>query len=191
MAVCKVCGSNSYGEYCVKHKPKKPIKKTPLKRASKTGRKAAKKAYKRKSYRKSSKPTSLFEIAKKDMWDMFSKYVRLRDSDEDGYCTCIDGCGERFFWKYGDAGHFCGRSHMSTFIHEMNVNAQAKSCNQREEGRKWQYGHALEKKYGEGTAEYLIRLSKETKKYSIPEMKELTEFFRKKVEQLKKEKKLR
>lgn len=36
---CKVCGKRAYSNYCVQHKPKKPLKKTKyLKRIGKVGR---------------------------------------------------------------------------------------------------------------------------------------------------------
>lgn len=182
MGVCKVCEAKCQGDYCFRHKPKKPLKRTPIKKSSKKKTRTYKKATK--------KPLSPYDQAKQDLWDIFSKYVRLRDSDDDGYCTCIS-CPERFFWKYGDCGHFVGRKAMATWIHEKNNHAQCKSCNQKHEGRKWEYGKALDKMYGEGTADEITLISRGVKKYSLPEFKSLEEHYKKQVERLKKQKKLR
>lgn len=179
----------------MRHKPKKELKRTALKKsAPKKARKAPKKAVKKRTYtrrsKKGVKSLSPFEQAKKDLWDTFSKYIRLRDSDDEGYCTCIT-CPNRFFWKYGDAGHFVSRKEMATWLHEKNNHFQCKECNGKYEGRKYEYGKQIEKLYGVGTADYLIELSKTERKYSIPEMGELRRKYMKEVNQLKKEKKLR
>ena len=42
------------------------------------------------------------------LWKWFSIYIRLRDSDENGYGKCFT-CGKIIFWKKGDCGHGIGR----------------------------------------------------------------------------------
>src|ERR1700744_2840893 len=44
-----------------------------------------------------------------DLDAVFSQFVRLRDSDENGYITCYC-CGARFYWTDCDCMHFIPRS---------------------------------------------------------------------------------
>ena len=53
------------------------------------------------------------------LWIWFSRYIRLRDSDENGYCSCFT-CGRINLWKYMDAGHGLGRQHLGIKYHEKN-----------------------------------------------------------------------
>ncbi len=69
-----------------------------------------------------------FRSAVKKADGYFSKFVRLKHSNVDGWCTCVT-CGNTFFYKEGDAGHFVGRNHMSTRYDEDNVFPQCLRCN--------------------------------------------------------------
>jgi len=77
----------------------------------------------------------------------FSKYIRLRDADENGICKCIS-CGKPDHWKNMDAGHFVNRKHLSLRWGIRNVHAQCKSCNRFDEGNIVGYTKAMIKKYG-------------------------------------------
>lgn len=57
----------------------------------------------------------------------FSKFIRLRDSDDNGLCRCIS-CGKLHMWDDIDCGHFVNRRHMGTRFDEKNCNAQCRSC---------------------------------------------------------------
>ena len=50
-----------------------------------------------------------------------------------------------------------------TRFHPKNVNVQDSRCNLFESGNTYEYGLALNKKYGEGTADYLIKIAKQNK----------------------------
>ena len=65
-------------------------------------------------------------LSSADSW--FSKFIRLRDADENGIIRCIS-CGKPVFWKQSDAGHFIKRQHKATRFNEKNANAQCKECN--------------------------------------------------------------
>lgn len=60
-----------------------------------------------------------------DRW--FSLYIRLRDSDANGYSRCIS-CGKPVYWKEADCGHFINRRHMNTRYDERNCNLQCRNC---------------------------------------------------------------
>ena len=185
--ICKICGEPSRSEYCFRHKPRKAIAKTPLKKKAYTPKRSP---IKKKYYKKRDKPLSLFEQAKKDMWDAYSKAVRLRAADDRGHVKCYT-CDHVGHYKEFDAGHFRSRRFMPTFVHDFNCKPQCRSCNRKDEGNHYVFGQNLNNEHGEGTAEMLVRLSLTSKKYTIPEMKKLTEQFLKEISKLKKEKHLK
>ena len=92
---------------------------------------------------------------------IFSRYIRLRDADANGYIRCIS-CGKAVFWKNSDAGHYVNRRHLALRYDEKNVNAQCRACNRFDEGNMLGYHAGLVKKYGEAVIRYL-----EIKKHNI------------------------
>lgn len=72
------------------------------------------------------------------------------------------------------AGHYVSRTHMSLFLDEINVNCQCVGCNMFKHGNLDEYAIALKKKYGDDILEWLHGRKQEIKKYSIPELVELT-----------------
>jgi hypothetical protein len=89
----------------------------------------------------------------------FSLYIRLRDSDENGYIRCFTCRGVRFY-KYCDAGHGIGRQHKATKYNEKNVHAQCKKCNGLEGGMRERYKEEMNKRYGDGTWDRMEVLSR-------------------------------
>lgn len=126
------------------------------------------------------------------LWKHFSKFIRLRDSDENGICQCFT-CPTRLEWNSGgmQAGHFISRRHWATRYHEKNVHAQCVNCNHFQSGRQYEYGLSLDKKYGAGTAEYLLAQSRQVEKFSTQTIKSLSDHYRHEVERLLKEKHLK
>lgn len=57
-----------------------------------------------------------------------------------------------------DAGHFISREKPATKYHEKNVNAQCKECNRFKAGNQYSHGIAIDKKFGNGTAEHLYTI---------------------------------
>ena len=85
---------------------------------------------------------------------IFSEYIRLRDSNENGYGRCIS-CGKVVHWKESDAGHYVNRKHLSLRYDEKNVNLQCRHCNRFQEGNALGYNHGLVEKYGDSVINYL------------------------------------
>ena len=130
---------------------------------------------------------------KRDLDKVFSRYIRLRDCSRHfdsntywvGTCiTCsktgnvayIDEFGKLRFTKGWDAGHYVGRGHYITRYDELNVNLQcAMRCNRMKSGELDKYKIALDKKYGDGTAESLEALKSKTKKFKAWELIEMIE----------------
>ena len=120
-------------------------------------------------------------VAKFDQ--VFSKYVRLRAADSDGYGSCFT-CGSRRHWKEVDAGHFITRAKFSTRWHELNVQFQCKQCNMNG-GRQYEFGRNLDAQFGEGTAHDILIESMTTRRYSSVELQELIDHYARKVGEFK------
>ena len=86
-----------------------------------------------------------------DKW--FSYFIRLRDSNSEGYALCCT-CGRRFWWKALECGHYSKRNKAHRF-NEKNCAAQCNYCNDRMKGQADKHAIYIDKKYGEGTADYL------------------------------------
>ena len=130
-------------------------------------------------------------IIERDKLDrVFSKFIRLRDSDDNGYCYCIT-CGEPVNWKYEcDAGHFVVRGKLIHRFNEKNVHAQCKSCNNKDwnQGEQYLHGKAIDEKYGEGTADELMQTRNTFIKMSQHDFESLRLKYQIKVDDLRKEK---
>ncbi len=116
------------------------------------------------------KPTTPALIRKLD--SCFSRYVRLRDSDESGSCECVT-CGKPLFWKAAHAGHFVSRRHMATRWDERNVNSQCCGCNTFNNGALDEYSRWILQKYGHEGFEDLLRLKRTTRKWLRGELEDL------------------
>jgi hypothetical protein len=116
---------------------------------------------------------------------VFSEYIRLRDSDENGICRCIS-CGTPHHWKATDAGHMIKRQHMATRFDEKFVNGQCRKCNWLLQGNDVEYRKALVKKYGEKEVILLEWKGSQSKKWSAFELEMLIEYYKQKVSELKK-----
>lgn len=93
------------------------------------------------------------------LWKLFSKFIRMRDANDNGIVLCIT-CGTPRFWKNCDAGHFIGRQHKRVKFHEWNVNGQCKPCNGWGQGEQAKYEIAINNKFGCGTSDSLRVIKK-------------------------------
>mgnify|MGYP003517146885 CR=1 FL=1 len=153
-----------------------PLKKTTIKR--KPWVKKAEKAG-------MSKPKLIKEL---DAW--FSRYIRLKYSDSRGYCRCIS-CGKVYFWKEIQNGHYMSRRYMSTRFSEDNCRPQGVECNIFNQGAIQMYRRALIKEIGEQRVDLIeVRARQENKNWSLFELKQLIEYYKKEVEKLLDEKNL-
>ena len=66
---------------------------------------------------------------KKTAWDLLSKIIRLKYSDENGYCSCVT-CGVTKKWTEMQAGHFVPKAQgNAVYFLEENIHVQCVSCN--------------------------------------------------------------
>ena len=86
---------------------------------------------------------------------VFQKWVRLRDTNEEGYGECCS-CKKPLHYKEGNAGHFQPRQYRNTRWHEDNVRLQCVYCNRFEGGAQYAYAKFL----GFDKADELEKLSR-------------------------------
>lgn len=111
------------------------------------------------------KPKSDLKRMEDKLWDIFSIWVRLRDSDNQGVGKCFT-CGKPIHWTKADCGHGIGRQHKATKFNECNNHLQCKKCNGFEGGRMDIYKENMNKKYGPQTWEKMEIAARGTVKWS-------------------------
>lgn len=120
-----------------------------------------------------------------DLDTVFSQFIRLRDSDENGYITCY--CGAVVYWTEADNSHYMPRAHMNTRFSDENCNSSCKKCNEVLKGNLLVYGQWLEGKYP-GLVEALEGQAAVRYDYTVSEIKELISYYSKEVNAMRKKK---
>jgi len=118
----------------------------------------------------------------------FSKYIRLRDSDDMGYGKCCT-CPKILFWKESHAGHFISRGNKLIRWDERNVHLQCPGCNTYRAGEQAEYLLFLENKYGREIVDELMKKKRDWNGVggpSIHEMRDMIEEYKEKVKALDK-----
>ena len=107
---------------------------------------------------------------KKKAWNLFSKYIRLRDCLETtgtpDYGICCT-CGIKYHFKELQAGHFIPGRHNSILFDERNVHAQCVGCNRFKQGNTVKYFRFMQNKYGEEVIKELEQKDNELKQFKI------------------------
>ena len=106
--------------------------------------------------------------AKAAAWREFSRWVRLRDSDDHGNLKCCT-CSTVKYWKSMHAGHFVSRKYTATFLLPVNVHGQCPGCNRFKSGAPLEYDAYLTARYGAGTPEQIRQLARSTVKPTAEE----------------------
>lgn len=131
--------------------------------------------------------------SEKSLWVIFSKYIRARDADDNGYCRCISCCLTEN-WKKMDAGHYIAQgSSYALKYNENNVNAQCTSCNKFKSGNLINYRIGLVNKIGEKAVknlEAIYQMKKISKKLNQLELNELYKLYNNKFKELESKKNL-
>ncbi len=135
------------------------------------------KMYKKtKSYQKKRKSKTEGSVLKKELWIIFSKYIRQRDEGK-----CIS-CGKSDYWRNMDAGHYIPKTAgLAIYFDERNVNCQCTYCNRWMHGNLSQYALALQKKYGNSILEELDIKRRNLTKISVLEYRQMIEIYKNKL----------
>lgn len=102
--------------------------------------------------------------AKKEAWDEFSRFIRIRDClKTTGFAflgVCIT-CERRFHIRYLQSGHFIGGRSNAILFDEIGTNAQCKYCNEYKHGEKKKYEAVMVERHGQ---EYVDEMKANAKK---------------------------
>ena len=101
----------------------------------------------------------------------FSLYIRTRHAKNE-IAECVT-CGVKKHYTEMDAGHFVSRRHYATRWTSQNCQVQCKKCNNWGAGESYLMGKYIDKTYGIGTADELITLSRQIKKFTDEDLKDL------------------
>ena len=143
--------------------------------------------YKKKKSLKGSPELSMSKLDNK-LWGIFSKYIRIRDANDNGIVICCT-CGTPAYWNQGiDAGHFIQRNRLHTKYDEHNVWGQCARCNRFDSGRQFVMGQHIDKKCGPGTAAGLLLKSQMRGKLGRMWYEMMIVEYREKLKKLAKEK---
>lgn len=124
-----------------------------------------------------------------DLDVVFSQFIRLRDSDENGYVIC-PCCGDRNYWTDCDNMHFIPRAHMITRFSEENCYGGCVDCNRALSGNLRAYGEYLES-IRPGSVEILEEQATIIYRYSVSELKGLISHYSSLVKSMRKTKPLK
>jgi len=124
----------------------------------------------------------------KELDAIFSRYIRLRDANDNWICTCIT-CWDRKPRKEMHNTHFISRSNYKYRRSVVNCWAGCYKCNVILHWNYISYTLVMVKKYGEGIVREMQE-DKELIKISTPEIREMIEKYKYEVELLMKVKKV-
>ena len=106
---------------------------------------------------------------------LFSKFIRLRDTDDLGYGNCIT-CNKPFHYYDLECGHFRKRGNLCTRWNENNAHAQCVECNRKDDFV--MYMSVMIGKYGSDVPAEIIKMSKDECKTSQAALQGLYNYFR-------------
>ena len=109
----------------------------------------------------------------------FNLWIRLRDADYRGMCTCVT-CGVTKHYKEMNAGH---HSHSLDF-EETNQHAQCPRCNLYKSGALDEYTLYMIDAYGRDHVEALMAEKKRTHKYTRGELEEIEKEYKRRVKEI-------
>ena len=112
--------------------------------------------------------------AKDKAWNVFSKYIRRKYADKDGYIKCVT-CGATKYWEKDgmQAGHFISSRCNSVLFDERLVYPQCLSCNIHKSGNKVAFTLFMLKTYTVDEIAEFEALKHKSKKMSISDYKDI------------------
>ncbi len=124
---------------------------------------------------------------KKDTWELFSKYIRLRDCLKTTGCSsfglCIT-CSKRYHIKLLQAGHFISGRHNANLFSERGTHAQCYTCNILLKGNTLVYRRKIIEMYGPGYDEVLEAEARQIKNLSVSDLEQMKVNLKQKIQEL-------
>lgn len=110
----------------------------------------------------------------------FNEFIRLRDKG----LPCIS-CDNPNMKKINASHYYNANNHYNVRFNEDNVHSSCEYCNTYLSGNLIEYRPRLIKKIGADRFYYLESIAKITRKFTIEEVKEINEIYKKKIKDLK------
>ena len=120
---------------------------------------------------------------KRELDDIFSKWVRLEAADSSGLVRCVT-CGSVHDWQNLDNGHFIKRQWTLIRWEPKNCHPQCRNCNWHKQGNDAEYEKYIINKYGEAVLNWL-RANAKKKKWTRFELEMLINHYKPLVKKLK------
>lgn len=135
------------------------------------------------------KPT--ISILKKKAWALCSEYIRRKAADPYTYEARCVTCGMLAYWKDLQAGHYIPGRGNSILFDERGIYVQCRACNIWKYGNPIEYAKFMEETHGIEKAmlirDELHRLSKKPKQFTIQELEQIIDSYRRKIKLLEKQ----
>lgn len=125
------------------------------------------------------KPDSI-KILKREVWDLFSEWVRRSSSDKDGYCKCVT-CGKIDKWQNLQSGHYI---HGTLFLIPELVHPQCPQCNGFLHGNLIPYKEFMLREYGDQKLSKFEYMAKRPHKYTVFELQQFKKMYQGKLAEL-------
>jgi 5-methylcytosine-specific restriction endonuclease McrA len=109
--------------------------------------------------------------AKKRAWDVFSKFIRNRDTNYLG--TECYTCGKYYPIEHMHAGHYIPGHRAVNMFNEINCAAQCPACNIYKHGDPITYREHLVRDYGEDIVKELEAHRNDIKKWKVYQLEEI------------------
>lgn len=121
--------------------------------------------------------------AKKKAWKQCSLYIRLKNSDKNGFGECYT-CGKRVHHKKANAGHgIAGRTN-SVLFDERIIRFQCVGCNIWGNGQYPVFTRKLIEEMGMKAYDKIVSQSGTVKKYTLTDYEEIEHIYKEKVKKL-------
>ena len=109
-----------------------------------------------------------------------NKYIRLRDEGQ----PCIS-CKNPNMKKVNASHYYNANNHYNVRFNEDNIHSACEKCNQFLSGNLIPYRKYLIEKIGQERFNHLESIARETRKFTIEEVKEIIEYYKAKIKEFK------
>lgn len=124
-----------------------------------------------------------YKYYKNKLDEVFSGYIRTRDTQHNGFAKCIT-CPEVLPYKKLQAGHYISRSYLATRWEPLNVAAQCGGCNLYKKGAPDEFALVLLNLYGADILENLNIAKHRQVKFSRHDLIGMIELYKLKTRDL-------
>ena len=126
------------------------------------------------------KKKTTLSAAKKKAVTWFSRYFRLKNSNEQGFCECYT-CGKVMFYKEAQCGHLLDGRYNSILFREDVQRVQCCGCNMFKAGLKEVYIPKFIDEMGREKYDELVRVKNDTVKFGKVELEVMMKNFKDKA----------